>query len=645
MKVKFGKSLISKWYRHLIMAVLTCLLMAPLTHAETAPDTTDVEVWPQLAGKWGPMMALRDDSDTWSERKPNGGWWIGPIHATLLPDGKVIVSGLSRREEKRVYFGFDHLHSSGENGTSFVLDPSDVKQNASDTFYVTPVNEGGELHSGGPPGPGQRDVLFCSGHTPIGNGQVLFTGGSRMENLAQPDQKSEQGLDYARVYDAGANEFRTVSSRKGELYRFAGETQRHRQMWYPTSIRLADDRVLTMAGFYEGRYDTPYGFNLSLHLFDPKKLAQDQNPHSLLVAHEDSVPYLRASESDYVQMVLLPQPLDIDGTTYEVAMIATSGHLVLLDVDADSPKRFHVLTHRPSGNCHYQSGRRSSMLLGPSGKQLIVIGGFKDGGLECDVARRADFYHLEHRIWYSADLKIARQFPTATLLPTGIVLIANGGGIVVPSPGRPEPGPKGTDLKIFPGVDRPQLLDPEAHYAYTLEPWNDDPSARGYHGISLLMKDASVLIAGGFSHDGPYGVGSERPDIRIYEPYYLVQNPEKAPRPEWGNVQEPIAMTIGAKEAINIPYSGPELKEKGGVVLMATGSFTHHFDHNQRYIALDYVRNGDVLQITPPATTSIAPSGDYMIFLVSPSGLLSEQEAKFVRDFGIPSVGKHVALK
>ena len=42
---------------------------------------------------------------------------------------------------------------------------------------------------------------------------------------------------------------------------------------------------------------------------------------------------------------------------------------------------------------------------------------------------------------------------------------------------------------------------------------------------------------------------------------------------------------------------------------MALGSFTHGFDQNQRYVRLDVTSDGT---ITPPASASIAPPGDYL---------------------------------
>ncbi|ETX07070.1 galactose oxidase early set domain-containing protein [Candidatus Entotheonella palauensis] len=643
MRVKLRTTLKSQWYWQLTIAVLVSLLMASLAHAELKPDDTLYDEWPELVGTWGPMMKLRDNTDTWAARKPDGGWWVGLIHATLLPDGKIIATAISRREEKRVFEGGDQANTAGENSVSFVLDPSELRQNPKDTIYVRPIREDAEFPEGGAPGPGKRDYLFCSGHAPIGNGRILFTGGTQVTNLAQPDRKPEQGLTYARLFDPKVNEFSMVQSRNGEIYRMAGDG-RYKQMWYNTTIRLPEGKALIFGGFWEGRYDRPYSDNLGFQIFDPEKLKHDQNPFSLLVAHEDSVPYLKISETDYAAMVVLPQPLTIAETTYEVAVIAESGHIVLLDVEPSSKKRFHVLTHRPSGNCPHQSGRRVSFLLSPAGKELIVVGGYKDSDIDCDVSRRADFYHLEHHAWYSLDLGIARPFPTTTVLPTGVVLIANGGPIRLPIEKRQPPGEPGTDITLFPKVTHVQILDPERYYAYDLGPWSDDPSARGYHGMALLMKDASVLIGGGLSLDGSYGIGSERPDIRFYEPYYLHHQRQ---RPEWGDVQEPIAMTVG--KPIRIPYSGPDLKEEGGVALMALGSYTHSFDHNQRYIPLDYKRNGDMLEITAPANTFIAPQGDYMLYLVGPSDLADLPEegpvtVNRVRDFGMPSVGKHVVL-
>ena len=47
---------------------------------------------------WGPLIELRDNTSIWSKEKPDGGWWVTPIHASLLPNGKVLITGWSRSE-------------------------------------------------------------------------------------------------------------------------------------------------------------------------------------------------------------------------------------------------------------------------------------------------------------------------------------------------------------------------------------------------------------------------------------------------------------------------------------------------------------------------------------------------------------------
>ena len=122
MQVKSGKSLQTTWGWPVISLALSCLLMASSLYAQEArpPGLVDDERH-ELIGSWTPMVKLRDNSDTWPGRKPEGGWWVTAVHATLLPDGKVIFVGTSRIDERRVFTGHDQKHTSMENGISFVL--------------------------------------------------------------------------------------------------------------------------------------------------------------------------------------------------------------------------------------------------------------------------------------------------------------------------------------------------------------------------------------------------------------------------------------------------------------------------------------------------------------------------------------------
>src|SRR5262245_57896907 len=88
-------------------------------HSPGGSDGKSDSLGPQPAGDtWGPLVELKDDTDTFAEDKPAGGWWVTPIHANLLADGKVLITGWGRRDH-------DHCmhHGTRKNGTSFLLDP------------------------------------------------------------------------------------------------------------------------------------------------------------------------------------------------------------------------------------------------------------------------------------------------------------------------------------------------------------------------------------------------------------------------------------------------------------------------------------------------------------------------------------------
>jgi hypothetical protein len=69
------------------------------------------------------------------------------------------------------------------------------------------------------------------------------------------------------------------------------------------------------------------------------------------------------------------------------------------------------------------------------------------------------------------------------------------------------------------------------------------------------------------------------------------------------------------------------------VVLIRPGSVTHHFDFEQRYVKLEILSNtlGPPASLTlqAPPNEQVAPTGYWMLFLVSQAGIPSE--AKFVQ--------------
>src|SRR6185295_14729395 len=126
--------------------------------------------------------------------------------------------------------------------------------------------------------------------------------------------------------------------------------------------------------------------------------------------------------------------------------------------------------------------------------------------------------------------------------------------------------------------------------------------------------------------DDTHATGCEKSNMRIYEPPYLFG---AGGRPTITNLPEGVPMTVGGA-ALTVAYTGT-VRSTRGVALMAPGSLTHGFDMGQRYVPLAFTDNGNgTLTVQPPENINIAPPGEYLLYLVS--------------NTGVPSLGKYVQL-
>ena len=550
---------------------------------------------------WGPALSLRDDTAMFADR-PQDGWFVTPIHATLLPSGKVLVSGWGRAQADRCQFP----EGSRSHGMTFLVDPSAVAGATTPaSLKITPIDEHGDSSANWTP-----DVLYCAGHVPTAGG-VLYTGGARYQSLGVRGQEAEVGLTSARFYDYASGQMSKVgTTMKGGPAAEAiksrpqfGPIDKRGWRWYPTNTRLPDGKVLVSGGFSSLESE-----NDSVEIFDPAN-----QTFSLLVQHDDAYPAIRGSMApglkDYTHTFLLPEPPNAGGRARQIAMLGWRGQVLLMSTDANVPnnERFAMTpgANRPGG-----AGWDSSAALLSTG-EIMVLGGTNDPA----VARRADLYDPRTDQWTQVDTGIGRRNPASVLLPDGNVMLIGGWD---------EDGNLPGDRR------RPQILDPRTRKVTTLAPWTNDTAERGYHSFAMLLKDGSVLVGGGVSPkvNGVEitSIGCERNDLRVYRPAYLTAGA----RPVI-DLPEPIALTIGKAAEVEIPFHGTSLPAKGAAVLMALPSTTHAFDQNQRHVALDYrLVNGKVV-VKAPADPTKAPEGDYLLFLVSNSG--------------VPSVAKHVHLE
>jgi hypothetical protein len=167
--------------------------------------------------------------------------------------------------------------------------------------------------------------------------------------------------------------------------------------------------------------------------------------------------------------------------------------------------------------------------------------------------------------------------------------------------------------------------------AYQAEIW--DPSTgnwavgasatrmRLYHSTAMLLPDGRVLTAGGGAPGPVSNLNAE-----IYEPPYLFKHDgsgDYALRPVIQNAPQQVAW--GNAFSMQVQSNTPVSK----VAWVKTGSVTHSFDFDQRYLTATFTQSGNTLTVQAPASANQAPPGNYLLFAFDAAGVPSI--AKIVR--------------
>ena len=204
---------------------------------------------------------------------------------------------------------------------------------------------------------------------------------------------------------------------------------------------------------------------------------------------------------------------------------------------------------------------------------------------------------------YGPNMSAARIEMDATMLPNGKILVDNGSV---------------NDEDATTASLNADLYDPGTN---TFSSAGAEAYPRLYHSGSLLLPDATVLILGGNPSRGTY-----EPHMEIYSPPYLFNSDGSlATRPSISGVTPSV---IGYGSSLQIQT--PDAANISSVALVRLGAVTHAFDMEQRLVGLTFTAGSGVLNAIAPPTSSIAPPGYYLLFILNSSG--------------VPSVGQFVQL-
>ena len=234
--------------------------------------------------------------------------------------------------------------------------------------------------------------------------------------------------------------------------------------------------------------------------------------------------------------------------------------------------------------------------------RILLFGGSSAGAQVIDITSGTPI------VTPTNSLSSQRRLVNATVLANGRVLATGGSAI----------------FNELTGVNNiAEMWDPQTGQ------WTQGAvgtNARLYHGNALLLPDASVLVAGGGASQaiaGPSGPLNNLNAEIYYPPYLFTSSGTAAPRP--GIVAAPDWLDIG--KTITVDTAGAASISR--VTLVKTGSTTHSFNMEQRFLDLTFSGAGPRLAVQVPTRGADAPPGFYMMFVFNEAGVPSV--AKMVR--------------
>ena len=532
-----------------------------------------------------------------------------PVHATLLPDGRVMMFASTGNHARAAWFRPTGLAEplppyvmlTGDHVPVDVDPPFSYTDPAGNRVYI-------------------EETLFCSGHTLMADGSIFVAGGTLLVSLYEAATETTANWIYG-MPNVTRYSFATGTWSRGEDMRGLGASGSNLR-WYGTVTRLADQRMLISSGYTLAMLQViprppqaPQHHlgvkNLSVEVMLPAGGGKVVSTHQETPEEVWNPDYTHAFQVPYGPPLVPPNM---------VLMFGEAGVPVYFFPDNPQGARWFTQSdaRRPGATTSAGApnhGAASVMLpmralngeWGYMNGSILQAG----GGKESDMEKSIDFYEIGSSGWgQSLNLGVPRRYPATVLLPDGKVMVISGYDRTYQNP----------FLRNAHYLNMRPPLSPDTFTTGTAA----SGETRGYHNVALLLPDGRVLIAGGRSKGSDLDHPSdEKPSFRYLYPPYL--SPIDSPRARPTITAGPD--TIGYGSSFTLQVSGGPVSE---VVLMGLGSMTHAFDMNQRYVQLAAMPQGTTgALVTGPANIETAPPGYYMLFVLNQDRIPSI--ARFVR--------------
>jgi Domain of unknown function (DUF1929) len=325
--------------------------------------------------------------------------------------------------------------------------------------------------------------LFCSGHTELPDGQILFNGGTKFDGFPRDNNGKWGGLASTYQFDPLTNTFT----------RYADMTGGGR--WYPTTITMGDGRPLTVGGYLENGQQNPY-----TEVYD-----------------EASHTWSRIGPTRtwplYPNLKLLA-----DGRLFYTGASTSNSTMSAGIWDPVTGKFTKVpgLTHTDHRN------QAAAVMLPPAQLQQFVVmgGGSSNGSLAIADTSFVDLDDPSPHYVAGPSLPAAKGFVSAAVLPDYTVVETGG------------------SQKWRTGfVSEASILDPVTR---TFTNMAADPIGRTYHSSAFLLPDGRVVAMGSNPGDGSFDM-----HISVFSPPYLFKGtrPQITSAPAEIHYGQPISVT------------------------------------------------------------------------------------------------------
>ncbi|MCC2655714.1 MAG: hypothetical protein K0Q76_822 [Panacagrimonas sp.] len=248
------------------------------------------------------------------------------------------------------------------------------------------------------------------------------------------------------------------------------------------------------------------------------------------------------------------------------------------------------------------AGTMSSAVMYRPGK-ILQFNGNSNGALIIDINGASPV------VTPTGSMSSRRQLLSGTMLPNGQVL-ATGGS---------------ERYNELIGVNNSAEMWNPATGVWTVG--SSGAMARLYHGNALLLADATVLVAGG---GAPGPLTNLNAEI-YYPPYLFTSGGVEAPRPRIAAA--PSQLVVGAGFTLDFADAASISR----VVLIKTGSATHGWNMEQRYLELAFTASGQRLNVQMSSRAADTPPGYYFLFVLDAQGVPSVAKTVWINVAGTPN--------